>query len=128
MVVQDVAEVAETMAKRQAEQMLPLLKRHEIQVLRRAGHSQDEVADIAAVSKRTVRRVEAEKEVTHVDDRAEVETRRIGRPSKTEAYRPLVEKLLGEDSFNGRFRDECLAQARFPTLARARVEIELWRV
>jgi putative transposase len=32
------------------------------------------------------------------------------------------------ESFNGRFRDECLAQAHFPTLARARVEIELWRV
>jgi putative transposase len=32
------------------------------------------------------------------------------------------------ESFNGRFRDECLAQARFPTLARARGEIELWRV
>jgi putative transposase len=32
------------------------------------------------------------------------------------------------ESFNGHFRDECLAQARFPTLARARVEIELWRV
>jgi putative transposase len=32
------------------------------------------------------------------------------------------------ESFNGRFRDECLAQARFPTLARARVEIELWRI
>ena len=32
------------------------------------------------------------------------------------------------ESFNGRFRDECLSQAHFPTLARARVEIELWRV
>jgi putative transposase len=32
------------------------------------------------------------------------------------------------ESFNGRFRDECLAQARFPTLTRARAEIELWRV
>jgi putative transposase len=32
------------------------------------------------------------------------------------------------ESFNGRFRDECLAQARFPTLARARAEVELWRV
>ena len=31
------------------------------------------------------------------------------------------------ESFNGRFRDECLAQAHFPTLARARAEIELWR-
>ena len=32
------------------------------------------------------------------------------------------------ESFNGRFRDECLSQAHFPTLDRARVEIELWRV
>ncbi len=32
------------------------------------------------------------------------------------------------ESFNDRFRDECLAQARFPTMARARAEIELWRV
>ena len=32
------------------------------------------------------------------------------------------------ESFNGRFRDECLSQAHYPTLARARVEIELWRV
>jgi putative transposase len=31
------------------------------------------------------------------------------------------------ESFNGHFRDECLAQSHFPTLARARVEIELWR-
>ncbi|MBX3205858.1 MAG: transposase [Labilithrix sp.] len=32
------------------------------------------------------------------------------------------------ESLNGRFRDECLAQTRFPTLARARVEIEPCRV
>jgi putative transposase len=32
------------------------------------------------------------------------------------------------ESFNGRFRDECLSQHHFPTLARARVEIETWRV
>ena len=32
------------------------------------------------------------------------------------------------ESFNGRFRDECLAQSYFPTLARARAEIELWRI
>jgi putative transposase len=31
------------------------------------------------------------------------------------------------ESFNGRFRDECLSQSHFPTLARARVEIEMWR-
>lgn len=32
------------------------------------------------------------------------------------------------ESFNGRFRDECLAQNRFPTLPRAKAEIELYRV
>lgn len=32
------------------------------------------------------------------------------------------------ESFNGRFRDECLSQHHFPTLARARVEIETWRM
>ena len=32
------------------------------------------------------------------------------------------------ESFNGHFRDECLSQAHWPTLARARVEAELWRV
>jgi putative transposase len=32
------------------------------------------------------------------------------------------------ESFNGHFRDECLSQQRFPTLARARAEIELWRI
>jgi putative transposase len=32
------------------------------------------------------------------------------------------------ESFNGRFRDECLSEDRFPTLARARLEIERWRI
>ncbi len=32
------------------------------------------------------------------------------------------------ESFNGHFRDECLSQAHWPTIARARVEAELWRV
>lgn len=31
------------------------------------------------------------------------------------------------ESFNGRFRDECLLEAHWPTLARARAEIEVWR-
>lgn len=97
MVVQDVAEVELTMAKRQQEEMLPLLKRHEIQVLRRAGHTQEEVASIACVSKRAVQRIEREGAVTHVDDKAEVRARGVGRPSKTEAYRPLVLQLLKED-------------------------------
>jgi len=37
-----------------------MLKRHEIQVLRKAGHNATEVAALAGVSRRSVRRVEAE--------------------------------------------------------------------
>jgi putative transposase len=32
------------------------------------------------------------------------------------------------ESFNGHFRDECLSQAHWPTVERARVEAELWRI
>ena len=38
-----------------------------------------------------------ENAVAHVDDKAETRARGVGRPSKTEAYRPLVLKLLEED-------------------------------
>ena len=38
----------------QAEEMLPLLKRHEIQVLIRAGHSQSDVAERTGVSLDTI--------------------------------------------------------------------------
>ena len=46
-----------------------MLKRHEIQVLRRAGQTQVEVARLAGVSLGSVRRVEREAEVTDIDTR-----------------------------------------------------------
>ncbi len=60
--------------------MYGLMKRHDVQVLRRAGHKQREVAD----SGRTVRRVEAEDPVEGgiVDDATERSRRRVGRPSR----------------------------------------------
>lgn len=58
-----------------------MLKRHEIQVLRRAGHNASEVANLAGVSRRSVARVEAEVAVTHVDTAAEIERPGVGRPS-----------------------------------------------
>ena len=64
--------------------MLDMLKRHEIQVLRRAGHNTTEVATLAGVSRRSVGRVEADVAVTHVDTAAEIERRRVGRPAKAE--------------------------------------------
>jgi transposase len=77
--------------------MLPLLKRHEIQVLRRAGHSRAEVARLAGVSINTVKRVEREAAPSHVDDRTEAKARGIGRPSKAEPFRPFIAKTLSED-------------------------------
>ena len=53
--------------------MLDMLKRHQIQVLRDAGHSQQEVAKLATVSVRSVRRVEAEEGVISTDLPAERE-------------------------------------------------------
>ena len=72
--------------------MVTLLKRHEIQVLLNAGHSQAEVACLAKVSERSVRRIAAEAAVEHVDDYRERVQRRIGRPSKVDRFRPLVEQ------------------------------------
>jgi hypothetical protein len=40
--------------------MIEMLKRHEIQVLRRAGHTWAQVAELAGVSVRTSRRVTVE--------------------------------------------------------------------
>lgn len=79
--------------------MIDTLKRHEIQVFRRAGHSQDEVARLAGVSRRSVQRVDTEAAVTHIDLRRERETRGVGRPAKAEQFRALVAEILaGEPS------------------------------
>jgi transposase len=77
--------------------MIDMLKRHEIQVLRRAGHSQAETAALAGVAIRSIRRVEGEAAVTHVDTAAERVRRGVGRPSKAEPFRSQVVGWLTED-------------------------------
>ena len=77
--------------------MIDMLKRHEIQVLRRAGHSLPDVAKLAGVSVRSVQRVGAEAAVGHVDSEAERVRRRIGRPSKAEPLRGFVVSLLAKE-------------------------------
>jgi transposase len=76
--------------------MIPLLLRHEIQVLLRAGHAQTDVAARAGVSVRTVRRVIAEDAVTKVDDSAERRRRGVGRPSKAAPFVAQVVTWLAE--------------------------------
>jgi transposase len=77
--------------------MLGMTKRHEIQVLRGAGHTQEAVAAAAGVSTRSVQRVDAESCVMTFDDRAERARRRIGRPSKTEPLRDFLAAQLATD-------------------------------
>lgn len=74
-----------------------MLKRHQIQVLRDAGHSQEDTARLAGVSERTVRRIDAEPSVLSADTAAERERRRIGRPAKAEQFRDLVRRELEAD-------------------------------
>jgi transposase len=77
--------------------MLDMLKRHAIQVLREAGHSLPEVAELAGVSVRSVQRVEREPAVSHVDNVAERARRSVGRPSIAEPFRGLVVELLAKE-------------------------------
>src|SRR5271166_3364710 len=78
-------------------EMLPLLKRHEIQVLLRAGHSHRDTAVRVGVSVDTVARVKREDEVLQVDDALERRGRRIGRPSKATLFGPKVAAWLAEE-------------------------------
>ena len=77
--------------------MINQLKRHEVQVLLQAGHTQKDIARLAKVSVRTVRRIVEEPSVEHVDDDAERTRRRIGRPSTVEPFRTLVTTLLEQE-------------------------------
>ena len=74
-----------------------MLKRHEIKVLLKAGHSRAEVAKLAGVSVRSVKRIAKEGEVDHVDDAAERRRRAIGRPSVAQGFRKFVGEVLREE-------------------------------
>src|SRR5579864_1991308 len=76
--------------------MIPMLLRHEIQVLLRAGHAQADVAARTGVSVRAVRRVLTEDTVKVVDDDAERRARNIGRPSKATPFAGRVRTWLTE--------------------------------
>ena len=64
-----------------------MVRRHEIQVLRRAGHSLAETATLVGVSQSSVQRVADESPVTSFDTDEERAKREVGRPSKAEPFR-----------------------------------------
>lgn len=74
-----------------------MAKRHEVQILRRAGHSQREIAARLGVSERSVRRIEAEEPVRDLDDAAARTRRKVGRPSKVERFREWATELLADE-------------------------------
>ncbi len=78
--------------------MIDMLKRHEIQVLRRAGHTLADVATLSGTSIGTVRRVVDEDAVTTVDNDAERDRRHVGRPSKAEVFREVLLAALADDA------------------------------
>jgi transposase len=77
--------------------MIDMLKRHEIQVLRRAEHTWSEIAALSGVSEKTARRIAAEDPVISVDNAAERARRQVGRPSKAEAFREVLVQALTEN-------------------------------
>jgi len=77
--------------------MVPLLKRHQVQVLLEAGHGQAEVSKFSALSLRSVRRIATEPHVEHANDQGEREKRQIGRPSLVEPFRNFVMELLAKE-------------------------------
>jgi len=77
--------------------MLSQLKRHEIQVLLKAGFSPSDVASRSGASEDTVRRIGAETEVRHTDDAVARKDRRVGRPSKAAPFGARVSSWLEEE-------------------------------
>ena len=73
-----------------------MLKRHEVEILLRAGHRKSEVAQLAGVSLCSVKRIAEESPVVHVDDAKERAERKIGRPSRVAHFRKQVLEILQE--------------------------------
>jgi transposase len=69
------------------------MKRHDVKVLREAGMSGGEVARQAEVSLRTVRRIDREEPVL-VATADLAKSRGVGRPSKADPFRSVVEEIL----------------------------------
>jgi transposase len=73
-----------------------MLKRHEVEILLKAGHPKTDVARLSGVSLRSVQRIAEESSVVHVDDAAERAKRQIGRPSTVANFRKQIVEILQE--------------------------------
>jgi len=71
-----------------------MLKRHEVEILLKAGHRKTEVARLTGVSLCSVKRIAQEGPVMHVDDAAERAQRQVGRPSPVANFRKPILEIL----------------------------------
>lgn len=77
--------------------MLGMLKRHEVQILLAADHTQAEVVRLTGASERSVRRIAEEPPVAHVDDGAARKEAGVGRPNRVESFHTLVVETLEKE-------------------------------
>ena len=71
-----------------------MLKRHEVEILLKAGHRKTEVARLTGVSLCSVKRIGQEGPVVQVDDAAERAQRQVGRPSRVANFRKPILEIL----------------------------------
>ena len=74
--------------------MLGLLKRHEVQVLLKAGHKRTEVSRLTGISRSSVQRISAEATTEQFDDTAERLKRRSLRPSIVKGFWETINDIL----------------------------------
>ena len=79
--------------------MLGLLKRHEVEILLKAGHERTEVARLTRISPTSVQRIAGEARIEHLNDAAERRKRRIGRPSIVEGFRKTISDILEKEAY-----------------------------
>ena len=77
--------------------MICTMDRLRIQVLRDAGHTLGQVADLVGVSTRAVQRIVQEPSVTSLDAAPTPEARGVGRPSKAAPFQSFVADLLASE-------------------------------
>ena len=70
-----------------------MLKRHEVEILLKAGHQKTEVARLTGVSLCSVKRIAQESPVVDVDDKVERAKRKIGRRSPVTTFRKQVVEI-----------------------------------
>ena len=71
-----------------------MLKRHEVEILLKAGHAKTELARVSGVSLRSVKRIAEERPVEHVEDARERAQRQSGETSTVADFRKQVVERL----------------------------------